>query len=741
MSTYKIRKVDEQNIADICTQYGSMDRIYQFLKLNNIDYSFANAITDDFITVDNTWLTPQSQFLLNNKNTVVSGDDEAYYPANDKADSLKYSKNILEDFNFTNSGDTWTLDLAFRNYGYGQANSLIYVLILTGSTVIDSYMYNLTNEYGEIVNKQIVTDLPPDNTIKVKIYSEYGDVTYLIEDEQPGVVIPPSDIAEDSGVDMGQSIAEENADFPMTHEADAGNYIVVGTGWTYSDVSYSVIYTESPSYISGNTIYLNMVDFETVMTTSNILYDLDAIWPGADLFYTNNGDTPFISRTGAMGTTFTDFNEIHYVLFISNFKYYNGQEYVYNPCSFIVQVLDNGSISIEYKYLLQYRFYEPASMGGHELYYIINSDGSETPYYSLSNIKSYKYGNYIISKLYKGDSTWRTYKRTNWWGANDVYNFPSFCIYNLQTNRFIILRDFPHKDSLGTGYDNISGSLEVKKYFLFGRYIYAVIKNYYDYYATNYGNESWYNYGKDHAVRWDITNIPNIYYDNDVAMWMYSGPTTYDMVVAGTVDAAYTTIDNKLVFESSGMTYVFAEDGSVEYGVAQTETTYDNPSNIPIGSATSSNAELSGQTSGTTSGGLTYTSSGSTVTLEGGGSWMMCESMVLTGYTVAIGDKVEVSFNYIQSKPEHDKKWKLYAVNGLDQICSNIVLLPFGDYSSSPYKAWLVLNYLADNDLKIIFKIEDGIVNGYIQITSIDVLFIEVQKIIYKDYQEKIFFT
>jgi hypothetical protein len=403
-------------------------------------------------------------------------------------------------------------------------------------------------------------------------------------------------------------------------------------------------------------------------------------------------------------------------------------------------------------------------------YHTVPSEGQYNPefennytlpnYYMFENLESYTYGNYIVSNIFSG--RFGCLASLNNTIPHNAYNshfytqvtMPHLSIYNKQSNTFTYW--FLYYCS-----DGRNNSIEWDKIFFFGKYIYTIVKNNYtilnSIHTTDFNNNitegfyDYFNYGKHYVRRYDINTLSSrdiIFGSTSENSPTYFPETSYsgEMVVRGTVDSAYITTNNKLVFESSGITYSFSEDGSVEYGSTQTQVTYNNPSNIPIGSATSSNSELSGQTSGATHDYMYYSASGTTITLSQnatytGHTWYMAEEIVLSGYTVGIGDKIEINFKYIQSKPEHDKKWMLYAINGLNQICSNIVYLPFGDYSGAAYQAWLVLTYLADNDLKIVLKIDDTISTGEIQIIDISLLYIDVFKIIYKDFQEKIFYT
>jgi hypothetical protein len=174
MAIYKIPKNPDQNIVDICTNYASMDKIYDFLEANQIDYSFAGALESDFITLDDTWITPKSQYLINNKNVVVTGDEPAFYPTTNEATAAAYSKNIQEDFRFANTGDTWAFEIDFRNYGYATDDSNVYIFIKTGDTMLYSANYNTTNEYGELITLSASTTIPSGKTVTVETMSEYA---------------------------------------------------------------------------------------------------------------------------------------------------------------------------------------------------------------------------------------------------------------------------------------------------------------------------------------------------------------------------------------------------------------------------------------------------------------------------------------------------------------------------------------------------------------------------------------
>jgi hypothetical protein len=173
MSQYKIKKISDQNIVDICTNNASTSKIYEFLKLNDIDYTFSDSLPE-FLTLDSDWVTPQSSYLLNNKITVVSGDDIPYFPDS----AAKYSKNILEDFRVSKTDLNYNIELDYRNYGYATDNNTIYTFVKKDTDILYYGENTPTNAYGQLATITISgMTLPSGSTISVESQQVYDNNT------------------------------------------------------------------------------------------------------------------------------------------------------------------------------------------------------------------------------------------------------------------------------------------------------------------------------------------------------------------------------------------------------------------------------------------------------------------------------------------------------------------------------------------------------------------------------------
>jgi len=170
----KIKKIKEQNISDILTNYGNLSNIYPFLVQEQIPYIKKGQLSKDFYVIDDTWRNQDSNFLIQNNRIVVNNDDEYYYPST--ADNINFSNIKVDTMDISGSGDTYTYVINYTNYGYLKSGATIFIDILdSDDNLVDNDTF-ISDTLGYLDNGSYTSSisLTTTDTYSFVVYQKYN---------------------------------------------------------------------------------------------------------------------------------------------------------------------------------------------------------------------------------------------------------------------------------------------------------------------------------------------------------------------------------------------------------------------------------------------------------------------------------------------------------------------------------------------------------------------------------------
>jgi hypothetical protein len=170
----KFKRIKEQNIADVLTNYGNISNIYPFLVQEDIPYIKDGQLTKDFYSIPGIWRNQDSSYLEQNFKTVVNNDDVAYYPPS--ADNINFSNIKVNSINVSRISNSFSIEVNYTNYGYEKstANMSIVIINSSGNTIDSGGFATDELNYLESSSSTYNTTISVRDTYTIKVYQMYN---------------------------------------------------------------------------------------------------------------------------------------------------------------------------------------------------------------------------------------------------------------------------------------------------------------------------------------------------------------------------------------------------------------------------------------------------------------------------------------------------------------------------------------------------------------------------------------